>query len=212
MYNNKRKKIDKIFALFKTKNQIYQKDIEQLTGYKQPTIVRQLQQLKKEKLIKTEIIPNEGKGPGKNIVKLTTKGLYYLLQAYPYETEQILLTHSEKLLFAQKLKMFESINIKKEVINIFRATLLGLHHVFNLYQEKFPNDDALQEIIDDSVFETLLTAVHLGEKYIPMLKACKTDKQISAFFSYIFEKKAKQYEMILLLKKEWEAIKIPSNP
>jgi DNA-binding PadR family transcriptional regulator len=207
----------KILDLLSNHREYAQTPMEKEAHLSNKTVIQSLRTLKKRGLIINRSEHSKLGGKDKKIWRLTYKGLFLVLSNNlndALKIEKILAKHSEMLLFAQKLDMFQAIGVKAPVIDAFRAVLIEMNRTFFIDQiginEPYPPDEEIQIMFDEAIFQTLLIKELGPGKMGPFLTECKKDERLSNFYSHTFKTKAKQYENWLVLKRVWEEINISS--
>jgi hypothetical protein len=218
MVRNTKDSTKKILELLTIHNEFPQalmakKDQKGKTSLSNKTVIENLKRLRNQGLIINRPEQSKQGGKDKNFWSLTYKGLFHVLLNNPDKTELILRKHSNMLLFAQKLTLFETAGVKEEVLAAFRVILSQMMRSFFIdgigSKNPYPENEELQEMFDAALFKGLLLHVYLlGDKAGAFLIECKKDDTISKFFSHTLESEARQYEGILKIKKAWEAIKL----
>jgi hypothetical protein len=209
-----KEKTIELLGFFAQKKEIAQTNIEELTKTTYRNNIRYLDFLKARDYIKrSRIDPCEKQGAGRNIWEITFKGLVHALINAPKENiETILRAHPDKLLIAKKLPLFESIDIKDEVLDVLfevlkgeviRAIMLDKAGMKQIY----PSDDAWENAIDSSVLITLFTVgvENLNpKKYMNFLKLCKDDTELNCCVKSYIDREVKKCQTIFQLKGAWE--------
>jgi hypothetical protein len=219
MYSVTKKERTGLLNKIAYKKEIPQSDLEEKgkKGKSYRNILRQLQFLEKGDFIKVRIEPRERgkKGPGKNIWSITFKGLIHaLLNNNTFEDfETILRAHPDMLLIARKLDLFETSNVKDDVLDILKNILdydrleTAQLHMQGLPKKIYPSDEAWQNKFDTAILHILLIE---GFGNIPpatyktLLISCMKDKELKAFILKMVKTEIKRYDATVSFKEAWD--------
>lgn len=188
MYAKRLEKLYSVFYLFKTRTKVYQKEMKKLTGITQPSIVRELQKLKEDKLIESKHKDSKGKGPGCNIWRLTHYGLWMLLEKSPKEREVIINTHKDRLLAFKKWTRFKKAGVDHALLDNLNVELFasGARKFLSNregYEVDWGTETEWAESMNRAIIMPLIKYPQGEGDLTPLIlmKVCQEDAELKAF-------------------------------
>lgn len=223
MYAKRLEKLYSVFSLFETRTEVYQKDIVKLIGISQPSVVRELQQLEKDKRIKARHEDSKGKGPGCDVWSLTFQGLFFMLKHVNNlaDVEAIANTYPDKLLIFKKWHLFKQAEIDLGILEVLKMVVRNfdtgylnpdLKYLKPLKDQKvqvleidWNNEKEIAEAIDRAILLKMIS-LHIAESQI-LMSICKHDPELNLFLDKCLKieiaEKESEFKTLGAIKEEW---------
>jgi DNA-binding PadR family transcriptional regulator len=204
----------KIFLLLLLNKEYPQCKMKEATGMTDPTIIKHLKELEKQKLISCIREDKSSKGgKEKKIFALTNNGLLnsLLLKEVRSNREtikQIAKAHSDKMRIFEKLPVFEKAKLDTVVIDTLMSDLLTLKQTLLLTPEAlnpvFSSIEALDMLVMEDIFKQALMKSQQSAQLKKLFKEDTFLKEyVNAYFTDNKEALAKRIALIEQQEKTW---------